>query len=175
VLAAAGALFAGSAGEQQAVSMDDIAAAAGVGKGTLFRAFGSRDGLLDALFTARMTALQEAFECGPPPLGPGAPPRERLLALLDALLQFKLDNRHLMAARETARTGLPQAEQHRLAHGHLRDLIAQAAAPGVDPGYAAHALLSVLRSDVIDELRAAGETTESIRSAQAGLARRIVG
>jgi hypothetical protein len=47
-----------------------------------------------------MAALREAFEDGPPPLGPSAPPRERLLALLDALLAFKLDNRQLIAARE---------------------------------------------------------------------------
>lgn len=157
--------------------MDEIAAAAGVGKGTLFRAFGNRDGLLDALFTARMTALRDAFESGPPPLGPGAPPRERLFAVLDALLAFKLDNRHLMAARETARAGLPRAGQYRWAHARLRDLIAQAGTgtPAVDAGYAAHALLNVLRPDVIDELLAAGETRESIRSAQAGLARRIIG
>jgi AcrR family transcriptional regulator len=176
VLAAADALFAGS-GELQAVSMDEIAAAAGVGKGTLFRAFGTRDGLLDALFTARMAALREAFEDGPPPLGPAAPPRERLLALLDALLAFKLDNRQLIAARETARAGLPRAGHYRWTHSRLRDLIAQAAAgaPAVDAGYAAHALLNVLRPDVIDELLAAGETPESIGSAQAALARRILG
>jgi AcrR family transcriptional regulator len=178
VLAAADALFVGS-GEQQAVSMDDIAAAAGVGKGTLFRAFGSRDGLLDALFTARTAALREAFEDGPPPLGPAAAPRERLLALLDALLAFKLDNRQLIAARETARAALPRAGEYRWTHSRLRDLISisQAAAgtPAVDPGYAAHALLNVLRSDVIDELLAAGETPDSIGSAQAALARRILG
>jgi len=176
VLAAADALFAGS-GEPQAVSMDDVAAAAGVGKGTLFRAFGSRDGLLDALFTARMTALREAFEDGPPPLGPATPPRERLLALLDALLACKLDNRQLIAARETARAGLPRAREYRWTHSRLRDLIAQAAdgTPAVDPGYAAHALLNVLRFDVIDELLAAGETPESIGSAQAALTRRILG
>jgi AcrR family transcriptional regulator len=175
VLAAADALFADS-GELQAVSMDDIAAAAGVGKGTVFRAFGSRDGLLDALFTARMAALREAFEDGPPPLGPSAPPRERLLALLDALLAFKLDNRQLIAARETARAALPRAGHYRWTHSRLRDLISQAAStPAVNPGYAAHALLNVLRPDVIEELLAAGETPESIGSAQAALARRILG
>jgi AcrR family transcriptional regulator len=180
VLAAADALFAG-AGEPQSVSMDDIAAAAGVGKGTLFRAFGSRDGLLDALFTARTAALREAFEDGPAPLGPAAPPRKRLLALLDALLAFKLDNRQLIAARETARSGLPRAGlprtmEYRWTHGRLRDLIVQAAGtPAAEAGFAAHALLNVLRSDVIDELLATGETPESIGSAQAALARRIIG
>lgn len=168
--------------------MDDIAAAAGVGKGTLFRAFGSRAGLLDALFAARMTAVREAFEEGPAPLGPAAPPRARLFALLDALLAFKLDNRQLIAARETAQAALPRAGHYRWMHARLRDLIEAAASatppaadtppadlPAADASYAAHALLNALRPDVIDELLAAGETPESIRSAQAALARRILG
>jgi AcrR family transcriptional regulator len=79
--------------------MDDIAAAAGVGKGTLFRAFGSRDGLLDALFAERMARLRAAVEEGDPPLGPQAPPRERVLAVLDAILLFKLENAPLNALR----------------------------------------------------------------------------
>jgi AcrR family transcriptional regulator len=53
MLVAADALFAGG-DSLQTVSMDDIAAAAGVGKGTLFRAFGSRDGLLDAGYGAHV-------------------------------------------------------------------------------------------------------------------------
>ena len=57
--------------------MDAIAAAAGVGKGTLIRAFGSRDGLLEELWTAKLTALREAVEGGEAPLGPGARSRER--------------------------------------------------------------------------------------------------
>ena len=52
-----------------AVSMDDIAAAAGVGKGTLFRRFGSRAGLMMVLLDEDERANQEAFLFGPPPLG----------------------------------------------------------------------------------------------------------
>src|SRR6202012_3137455 len=57
-----------------AVSMDDIAAAAGVGKGTVFRRFGSRAGMMRVLFDEDERASQEAFLFGPPPLGPDAPP-----------------------------------------------------------------------------------------------------
>ena len=63
-----------------AVTTDDIAAAAGVGKGTLFRRFGSRAGLMIVLLDEDEKAEQQAFLFGPPPLGPGAPPLERLLA-----------------------------------------------------------------------------------------------
>ena len=63
-----------------AVTTDDIAAAAGVGKGTLFRRFGSRAGLMIVLLDEDEKAEQQAFMFGPPPLGPGAPPLDRLLA-----------------------------------------------------------------------------------------------
>src|SRR5918998_444920 len=63
------------------VSMDAIAAAAGVGKGTLFRRFGDRAGLAQALLQDQTEKLQDAMIRGPAPLGPGAPPRDRLKAL----------------------------------------------------------------------------------------------
>ena len=64
--------------------MDAIAAAAGVGKGTLFRRFGDRAGLAQALLQEQTRALQEAIIRGPAPLGPGAPPQERLKAMARA-------------------------------------------------------------------------------------------
>src|SRR3954463_13726114 len=63
-----------------AVTMDDVAAAAGVGKGTLFRRFGSRAGLMMVLLDEDERASQQAFLFGPPPLGPDAPPLDRLVA-----------------------------------------------------------------------------------------------
>jgi hypothetical protein len=106
----------------------------------------------------------------------GCPGKVQSVKCVTWLLAFKLDNRQLIAARETARAGLPRAGHYRWTHSRLRDLISQAAGtPAVDAGYAAHALLNVLRPDVIDELLAAGETPESIGSAQAALAWRILG
>ncbi len=63
-----------------AVTMDEVARAAGVGKGTVFRRFGSRAGLMLALLDHSESEMQRAFMSGPPPLGPGAAPRERLVA-----------------------------------------------------------------------------------------------
>src|SRR6201991_1645476 len=71
-----------------AVSMDDIAAAAGVGKGTVFRRFGSRAGLMMVLLDEDERANQEAFLFGPPPFGPEAPPLERLGGLRPGTLGF---------------------------------------------------------------------------------------
>jgi hypothetical protein len=44
-------------------------------------------GLMTALMIERAQALTEAVIFGPPPLGPGAPDRERLLAFLDAVIE----------------------------------------------------------------------------------------
>jgi AcrR family transcriptional regulator len=60
--------------------MEQVAAAAGVGKGTVFHRFGNRMGLMYALMVERAKALEQAVASGPPPLGPGAPDRDRLLA-----------------------------------------------------------------------------------------------
>src|SRR3954471_1726183 len=80
-----------------AVTMDDVAAAAGVGKGTLFRRFGSRSGLMIVLLDEDETAEQRAFMFGPPPLGPGAPPLQRLLAYGRERLQFVHTHHALMS------------------------------------------------------------------------------
>jgi AcrR family transcriptional regulator len=87
------------------VSMDDIAAEAGVGKGTLFRRFGDRAGLALALLEEHTAAMQEGIIRGPAPLGPGAPPKERLAAMARAQLALLEEHHALMAAADTGRPG----------------------------------------------------------------------
>ncbi|MFF1420422.1 TetR/AcrR family transcriptional regulator [Streptomyces sp. NPDC058280] len=151
VLAAADALFA--RGESpEGITMAAVAAAADVGKGTLFRAFGDRPGLLRALCEARLEPVREAVEAGPPPLGPATPPRQRVPALLDALLCFKLDNRPLMLALEESGSGSPyQAEHYGRWHGLLDTMLEQI--PGLtDSDFTAHALLAATRADLVEHL-----------------------
>ncbi|WP_431309202.1 TetR/AcrR family transcriptional regulator [Gordonia prachuapensis] len=76
-----------------AVTMEAVARQAGVGKGTVFRRFGSRTGLMLALLDHSEAEIQRAFLSGPQPLGPGAPPLDRLLAYGRARL--KLTDDHL--------------------------------------------------------------------------------
>ena len=102
-LAAAERLFA--ARGVAAVSMDDIAASAGVGKGTLYRRFGDKSGLAAALLDERESRLQAAMLGGPPPLGPGAPPADRLAAFTAAYLEFVDANLDLVAMSQTASPG----------------------------------------------------------------------
>jgi AcrR family transcriptional regulator len=70
------------------MSMDDVAAEAGVGKGTLYRRFGDRSSLLRALISEPEQAFQDSLIRGEAPLGPGAPPAERLHAFGEGLLTF---------------------------------------------------------------------------------------
>ena len=81
----------------QDISMEQVAAAAGVGKGTVFHRFGNRTGLMHALMVERAQALEEAVTTGPPPLGPGATDRDRLLAFLDAIIEVVGRNKSLLA------------------------------------------------------------------------------
>jgi AcrR family transcriptional regulator len=157
VLAAADALFT-RCEHPEDITMADIAAAAGVGKGTLFRAFGDRTGLIRALYEARLEPVRTSVEEGPPPLGPATPPRRRVLALLDAVLCFKLDNRHLALALEQAGTDSPyRTEHYERWHALLRELLDRI--PGLtgtdSADFTAHALLAATRADLVAHL--AGE------------------
>lgn len=75
-----------------AVTMDAVAREAGVGKGTVFRRFGSRTGLMMALLDHSEHALQHDYLSGPEPLGPGAPPLDRLIAYGRARLKMTVDH-----------------------------------------------------------------------------------
>src|ERR1700722_10556035 len=85
-----------------ALTMQAVACAAGVGKGTVFRRFGDRDGLTHALLDDYMREFQEAFLHGPTPLGPGAPPEERLEAFVVELVRLQADNLQIALAAEAA-------------------------------------------------------------------------
>ncbi|MEC4020743.1 TetR/AcrR family transcriptional regulator [Streptomyces sp. H27-D2] len=173
VLIAAARLFA-ERGDPERVSMDDIAVAAGVGKGTLFRRFGDRVGLVRALVQQRTEQLRADVLTGPPPLGPGAPAGERVLAVLDALLRFKLDNRPLMLALENAGSGSPyRNDAYSLWHAELATLLAEARGDG-SADFLAHALLAAVRSDLIEHLVAGGMSRERIHAGVAALARAVL-
>lgn len=138
------------------ISMEQVAAAAGVGKGTVFHRFGSRMGLMRALMEERALALSEAVTTGPPPLGPGAAPRERLLAFLDGVVDVVSRNKGLLAALGHAATTTHKPEENRQNahpvyqswHSHVSTLIAQDR-PDLDAELLAHMLLGTLHSDPV--------------------------
>lgn len=174
MLAAADMLFAQSK-LPGSVTMDAIAAAASVGKGTLFRAFGNRDGLLDALWATKIATLKESVATGVPPFDENAAPLDCLVAFLDAILMFKVANRHLIHARE-ATPGLLQSPHYRWMHTKTKSFI-MAASNQADEDYAiysAHALLSALHIDLIDEMLAQGLSVETIRRLQAARGKGVI-
>ena len=158
------------------ISMEQVAATAGVGKGTIFHRFGSRAGLMTALMYERAHELSEAITDGPPPLGPGAPDRDRLLAFLDAVLDMVARNKSLLA--ELAHTTVAEQANPDIQpddrgdkqiypfwHGHLRALLASQR-PDVDADLTAHLILGSLHSGPVLEWLAAdtGQVAAALRT-----------
>jgi AcrR family transcriptional regulator len=139
ILVAAGELVAQSGIE--GVSMEDVAKAACVGTGTLYRRFGDRAGLAFALLDEQTRDFQNALISGPPPLGPGAPAAERLKAFGAGYIDLLERHSALMvaAAPTAGETGGP----HSLYATHLV-LLLREAAPELDARYTAEALLATL-------------------------------
>ncbi len=172
ILCAARRLFEERGAEN--VSMDEIAESAGVGKGTLFRRFGSRAALARQLLDEQDKALQEGFIRGEPPLGPGAPPCERLIAFGEAWLDILSLHGELLLAAETrgARFGSAPYAAHRL---HLL-LLLREADPECDAEALAEMLLAMLGADWFVYMRRVQEMPlPRIKAAWGTLVRRLVG
>jgi AcrR family transcriptional regulator len=152
--------------------MDEIAARAGVGKGTLFRRFGSRAALALALLSEHEVGFQEGLIRGCPPLGPGAPPLERLIAFGEARLELMDEHAEVLAAAETGpeRFDSPPYLVYRL---HMT-LLLREAAPERDPAYLVEALLAGLGTDLFLYLRdARGMSLAEMKAGWRELVRRL--
>lgn len=155
------------------VTMDDIAAAAGVGKGTLYRRFGDKGGLAVALLDERERALQERILRGPAPLGPGAPPAERLAAFVRAYLDLVIAQSDLVLMSETSAPGARlRTGANAFWRAHCRLLLAEADAP--DPALRSHLLLASLAAEqivywLIDEQRDPAALADEVAAAALAL------
>ena len=171
VLAAAEDLFARHGPE--CVSMEAIASAAGVGKGTLFRRFGDRAGLAQALLDERERRMQDDMIRGEPPLGPGAPPRERLIAFGRAVLAQTDEYRAILI---TASSGGARYRHpvYGVWHTHVAMLLREAD-PDLDAEPLADLLLAGLSPEIITLLQARGIDIERQGAAWDALVGRICG
>jgi len=114
------------------LTMDGLAERAGLGKGTVFRRFGSRAGIFQALLDEEERGFQELVLSGPPPLGPGAGPLDRLVAYGQARAAFLLDHRDIARNAIDGTKPVPAGAQTPLSRLHIRVLLGSLALPGAD-------------------------------------------
>lgn len=155
------------------VSMDEVAETAGVGKGTLFRRFGSRAALALAVLDEQERRLQDAIIRGAPPLGPGAPPQQRLIAFGEAWLDILAANSDLVGVAESG-GGRFVSVPYGIRRLHLQ-LLLREADPGCDAPVLAEMLLGVLNAAWFIYMRdVQGASLERVKSGWGELVRRTV-
>lgn len=170
VLTAAAGLFAER--DPRTVTMDDVAKAAGVGRGTLYRRYPDVASIAVALLDEHERALQEQLLRGAPPLGPGAPPADRLAAFYAAMIELLDTHAHLVLGAETGgarfRTG---AYQFWVVH--VRTLLTEAGVAEADS--LVDALLAPLAAEVFQQQRARGLDCAQITAGLSRLAHGVLG
>ncbi|TLM73830.1 TetR/AcrR family transcriptional regulator [Pseudarthrobacter sp. NamB4] len=107
----------------EGLTMDRLAEQAGVGKGTVFRRFGSRAGLMQTLLSESEAEFQARFMFGPPPLGPGAPGLERLIAFGAGRIGYVMEYGDLALAADSASRGLAEVPAAALWQRHIEVLL----------------------------------------------------
>jgi AcrR family transcriptional regulator len=107
------------------LTMDGLAERASLGKGTVFRRFGTRAGIFQALLDDDERDFQEQVLRGSPPLGPGAPPLDRLIAYGRARIDFLIGHREIARAALDGRERVPAGSQTPLSRAHIRILLGE--------------------------------------------------
>jgi AcrR family transcriptional regulator len=170
ILEAAERLFA--AEDPAAVTMGEIARVAGVGRATLYRRYPDPASVAMALLDEHERELQGRLISGEPPLGPGAPPADRLAAFYAAMVDLLDRHLHLALGAETgsARFATGAYGFWRL---HVRTLLVEAGLP--DPDALVDPLLAPLAPEVYRYQRDLGHPPDRIADGLGALAHRLLG
>ncbi|MFE6863960.1 TetR/AcrR family transcriptional regulator [Nocardia sp. NPDC057668] len=170
VLSAAAELFASK--DPRTVTMDEVAKAAGVGRGTLYRRYPDVVSIAVALLDQHERELQEQLLRGAPPLGPGAPPADRLAAFFTAMVELLDAHADLVLGAETGgarfRTGAYQFWRV-----HVRSLLVEAGVAEVDS--LVDALLAPLAAEVFRYQREHGLDAARISAGLTRVAHGVLG
>ncbi|MFH7596379.1 helix-turn-helix domain-containing protein [Streptomyces racemochromogenes] len=165
VLSAAAELFA--AGDPRTVTMEDIARAAGIGRGTLYRRYPDVTSIAAALLDEHERRLQEELLGGAPPLGPGAPPLDRLAAFYAAMVDLLEAHGPLVLGAETGEKRFTIGA-YGFWRAHVLVLLREADVP--DPEALVDGLLAPLAPEVFLQQRARGVAPDRIKAALGRLA-----
>ena len=158
----------------EGLTMDRLAEQAGVGKGTVFRRFGSRAGLMLTLLSESEAAFQERFMFGPPPLGPGAPGLDRLIAFGEERIAYLIEFAELALAAENTRQGRSEPPAAALWHRHLEVLLREEGFEA-DPWLMARSLAATLAPDrLLNLLQVQGVSQERLAASWRDLVTRVV-
>ena len=160
------------------LTMDGLAERAGLGKGTVFRRFGTRAGIFQALLDDDEREFQERVLAGPPPLGPGAAPLERLIAYGRARAVFLVRRRDIARAALDGSQPTPAGRQTPMSQVHIRMLLAQLSLAGADLDMLTIQLAAALDGPVLlylssVELADADEVEQRIGQAWQDLVERV--
>ena len=136
------------------LTMDALAERACLGKGTVFRRFGTRAGIFAALLDDDERAFQEQVLAGPPPLGPGAPPLDRLIAYGQARTCFLIAHCDIARAALDSHQRIPARPQSPLSQMHIRVLLGQLALGHADLDMLATQLTAALDGPLLFYLSA---------------------
>jgi AcrR family transcriptional regulator len=107
------------------LTMDALAERARLGKGTVFRRFGTRAGIFQALLDDDERGFQLQVLSGPPPLGPGAGAVDRLVAYGRARTAFMIEHRDIARATLDGSHPPPAGGRTPMSQVHIRMLLGQ--------------------------------------------------
>lgn len=156
------------------LTMDRLAERAGVGKGTVFRRFGSRAGLMLTLLDDSEAAFQARFLFGPPPLGPGAPALDRLIAFGSERIAYVVELGDLVLAAENASRGRFEVPAAALWHRHIEVLLRDAGFDA-DPWLMAGSLSATLDAErLLSLVRVHGIQPDRLAASWRDLVTRVV-
>jgi AcrR family transcriptional regulator len=163
-------------GGAAALTMDRLAAHAGVGKGTVFRRFGSRAGLMLTLLNDSEAAFQARFLFGPPPLGPGAPPLDRLIAFGTERIAYVVEYGDLVLAAGNASRGRFEVPAVALWNRHVEMLLHAGGVESRELGLMAGSLTATLDPErLLHLVREHGVTSERLAASWRELVTRVAG
>ena len=156
----------------EGVTMDTVASVAGVGKGTLFRRFSSREGLMAAVLNESEAEFQASVISGPPPLGPGAPPLDRLLAFGHSRMHTNVTHGALIKAA-TGESSARSRAAASFAVMHVRHLLSELGVTG-DLVLLSIAILAPLDIMVVEQQQRDNISLERIEAGWDDLVRRVI-